>query len=182
MSSLFLENIPSAARWSTDRGVDPEADQKPDASPDLMPLLDPLRVARIAQIIDTRKVRLRASAVRKVLSNVDASVEVQAPIGVDVDVLQLVIGGRVDKANIAGLQEVIARNEVFLVGRHFHGVRARDGLVDVGIVETLGVGDIRDIEGRDVVACCVGVCCKLARVVECGWVRETYSRRTCRRR
>lgn len=68
--------------------------------------------------------RFSASSIREVAGRVDGPVEVEASVGVDVNVVDLVVSWRVDEADVAGLQEVAERDEVLAVGGDLDGVRA----------------------------------------------------------
>lgn len=100
--------------------------------------------------------RLRSTTVLKILLKVNIPTEVQTAIGLDVDILRPVVCRRVDQPNVSGLQEVVSDHDVLLVGCDLEIVWADDGLVLVWVVEALRVRDVRDVEGGDVVACCVG--------------------------
>ena len=118
------------------------------------------------QIVDGARVRLRTTSVRKVLREVDAAIEVQATIVIDIDVQRAVIRGRVDQPDLARLEEVISDDEMLLVGGEFQEMGA-DGVLDLlGVVETDGVVEVGDVEGGDVVAGGVG------EVGEAGVVRD----------
>jgi hypothetical protein len=87
----------------------------------------------------------------KVRLKVNGAVEVQASIRVDVDVERLEISGGVDEADVAGLHEVVGDDDVLLVGSHLDVVGTDAGLVLIGVVETLDVVEVADVEGCDVV-------------------------------
>ena len=53
---------------------------------------------------------------------------------------------------LATLDKVARHEQVLLVGRDLDVVRADDGLLLLEIVESLHVFQVRDVEGRDVVA------------------------------
>lgn len=100
---------------------------------------------RIGQIEDDRGVRLGASSVGEFLLEVDATVEANATIGLDVNVLRLVVCGRVDDANVARLYEVVGDHDVLLVRSHLDVVWADNRLVDIGIVQALDVVQVADV-------------------------------------
>lgn len=115
-----------------------------------------IRILRIRQVKHDSRMRLRPAPARIRSREVDGAVEVQRPVGVDVDVQTLVVGGCIDEADVARLQEVVGDDDVFLVRGHFDVVGA-DGRLDFGrVVEAFDVGEVRDVEGGDVVAGCVG--------------------------
>ena len=67
---------------------------------------------------------------------IDASIEIQTPIIVNIDIQRLEIRWGIDKAALAGLDEVVGHNNVFLVRSDFDVVRANGWLVFVWIVQT----------------------------------------------
>jgi hypothetical protein len=97
-------------------------------------------------------VRLRASAVSIAPLEINRAVEAQASIGQDINPLRLEVRRRVHDANIASLHEVVRDEQVLLIRRDLEVVRADDTLVLIGIVETLDVLEVGDIESGDVVA------------------------------
>ena len=90
-------------------------------------------------------------ALRKDRVKVNRAVEVQASVGVDIDVESFEISRCIDEADVAGLHEVVGDDDVFLVGGDFDVVGAEGRLDLIGVVETLDVGEVRDVEGCDVV-------------------------------
>jgi len=110
------------------------------------------RVRRIRQIEHDAGVRLGTSpGLSKLLLEINRAVEVQASIRVDIDVQRFVISWGVDDADISSLHKVISDNYVFLIWGYFDVVRTDGGLHGVGVVETLDVVEIGDVEGGDVV-------------------------------
>lgn len=85
---------------------------------------------------------------------IDGAAEMQTSIGVEVDVERFEVGGGVDDADVARLDEVIGHDEVFLVRGDFDVVRADGGLDFVGVVEAFDVGEVGDVERGDVVCGC----------------------------
>lgn len=107
---------------------------------------------RIRQIKHHRTMRLPPAAVRIRPREVDAAVEVQAPVGVDVDVERLEVRRSINKADLTRLDKVVGHDDVLLVGRDLDVVRADGGLGFVWVVETLDVAQVGDVERGDVVA------------------------------
>lgn len=95
--------------------------------------------------------RLGTTTVGKVDWQVDGAVEVEGAVFVDVDVQSLEIGGRVNDADVTGLDEVIGDDDVLLIGSDLDVMGADGGLDSVGVVETLDVVQIGDVERSDVV-------------------------------
>jgi len=96
--------------------------------------------------------RLRAPSTLRILRlKVNRTVKVQRAIGVDVDVQRLEIGRGIDEADVARLHEIICDDDVFLVRCDLDVVRADARLHFVGVVETLDVGEVGNVEGCDVV-------------------------------
>lgn len=85
------------------------------------------------------------------VGEVDSAVEAQGTVLLDVDVQGLEVGGGVDDADLAGLDEVVGDDKVLLVGGDLEVVGTDGGLDGVGVVETLDVVEIRDVKGGDVV-------------------------------
>lgn len=86
------------------------------------------------------------------VGEVDGAVEVQGAVVLDIDVEGLEVGGGVDDADLAGLDEVVGDDEVLLVGGDLEVVGADGGLGDVGVVKALDVVEVGDVEGGDVVS------------------------------
>lgn len=122
------------------------------------PYLVIIRMRRIGEIEHDGGMRLRAPATGELGLEIDAAVEMQRAVPVDVDVETLVVGGRVDEADVARLHEVVRHHDVFLVRGHFDVVGAHGGLALVGVVKAFGVVEVGDVEGGDVVGCCEGYC------------------------
>lgn len=94
---------------------------------------------------------LSTTTVLKLLAKVDSTVEVQATVIVDIDVQRLEVGRSVDNTDLASLDKVVGDNEVLLVRSDLDVVRAHSGLVVVGVIQTLDVAQVADIEGGNVV-------------------------------
>jgi len=109
------------------------------------------RLLRISKVEDDSGVRLRATAVGKLLGEVDGAVEAERAIIVNVNVQRLEVSRSVDDANVAGLHEVIGDHYVLLVRSDLDVVRTNGRLVLIGVVKTFDVVQVGDIEGSDVV-------------------------------
>lgn len=94
---------------------------------------------------------LSAATVGELLAKVDGAVEGQTTILLDVDVKRLEVGRGVDDANLAGLDEVVGDDDVLLVGSDLDVVRADGGLVLIGVIETLDVLQVADVQSDNVV-------------------------------
>ena len=105
----------------------------------------------ISQIKDNGRVGLPSAAVRIRSREVDASVEVQRPVGIDVNIQCLEIGGCVDIADRASLHKVVGDDDVLLVGSYFDVVRPNAWLNLVRIVQTLWVFKVGYVQSGDVV-------------------------------
>ena len=108
-------------------------------------------MVRVSQIKDNRRVRSASASVRVGCSEVDASVEVQRSIGIDVDIQCLVISGRVDQPDRAGLHKIVGDDDVLLVGSHFYVVGPYGWLILVRVVQSLGIVKIGYVKGCDMV-------------------------------
>ena len=95
--------------------------------------------------------RLGSTAVGKLLVEVDGSVEGQASILLEVNVKSLEVSRGVYDADITSLDKVVGNNEVFLVGGDLDIVGSNGRLVLIGVIETLDVIQVADIESGDVV-------------------------------
>jgi hypothetical protein len=92
----------------------------------------------------------------ELLLKIDAAIEVQAAIRVDVNVQGSEISWRVDESDIASLHEIVGDDDVLLV-RGDLDVVGSDGRLDrVWIVETDDVVQVRDVESGDVIGGCQG--------------------------
>lgn len=106
---------------------------------------------RVGEIVHDDGVGLGATTALVEVGEVDGAVEAQGTVLLDVDVQGLEVGGGVDDANLAGLDEVVGDDKVLLVGGDLEVVGTDGGLDGVGVVETLDVVEIRDVKGGDVV-------------------------------
>ena len=95
--------------------------------------------------------RLRATTVGELPSEVDGAVEAERTIVVDVNVQRLEVCRSIDDTDVAGLHEVIGDDDMLLVGSDLDIVGSNSRLVFVGVVETLDVVQVGDVEGSDVV-------------------------------
>lgn len=109
---------------------------------------------RVRQIENHCGVRFRAAAVRIRARKVNASIKVQGPIWIDIDIQRLEIRRSVDETDIARLNEIICDDDMFLIRSDFDVMRA-DGRLDfVGIVEAFDVVEVGNVERGDVIRCC----------------------------
>ena len=100
--------------------------------------------------------RLRTAPISIRSRKVNAPIKVQRPIRVDIDIQRLEVSGGVDKADLAGLHEIVRDDNVLLVRSDLDVVRTDGGLNGVWIVEALGVVEVGDVERGDVVSGCDG--------------------------
>jgi hypothetical protein len=84
---------------------------------------------------------------------INRTIKPQAPIPLYINIQCLEIRWCIQDANLPGLDKVICDHDMFLIGRDFDIVRA-DGRLDlIWVIETFDRGEIRDVEGGDVVRC-----------------------------
>ena len=100
--------------------------------------------------------RLPSAPIGVGAGEVNASVEVQRPIRIDVDVQSLEVGGCVDVANVASLDKIVGNDDVLLVGSHLDVVRPYGWLGLVWVVQALWVVEVGDVQRGDVVRSCDG--------------------------
>lgn len=105
----------------------------------------------VGEIVDDHGVGLGATTALVEVGEVDGAVEVQRTVVLDVDVEGLEVGGGVDDADVAGLNEVVGDDKVLLVGGYLEVVGTNGGLDHIRVVETLDVLKVGDVEGGDVV-------------------------------
>ena len=111
-----------------------------------------IRLRRICQVKDNRRMRLSATTVGERAGEIDRTVESERAIGVDVDVKSFEVSRRVDETDVARLHKVVGHDNVLLVGGHFDVVRA-DGRLDlVGVIKPLDVVQVGDVERGDVIS------------------------------
>lgn len=110
----------------------------------------------ISQIKDNGRVGLPSTPIGIRSREVDASVEVQRPIGIDVNIQSLVISRCVDIADLASLHEVVGDDDVLLVGSNFDVVRPYAWLNLVRIVQALWVVKVGYVQSGDMVRSCDG--------------------------
>ena len=109
------------------------------------------RLLRISEVKDDSGVRLRATTVGELLGEVDGAVEAERAIVVNVNVQRLEVCRSVNHTDVASLHEVVGDNDVLLVGSDLDVVRANGRLIFIGVVETLDVTQVGDIEGSDMI-------------------------------
>ena len=100
--------------------------------------------------------RLSSAPVSVGAGEVNASIEVQRSIGIDVDIQSLEVRGCVDIADVASLDKVVGDDDVLLVGSHLDVVRPYGWLVLVWVVQALWIVKVGDVERGDVVCSCDG--------------------------
>lgn len=105
----------------------------------------------VSEVKDNTGVGLSAATVGELLAKVDGAVEGQATIFLDIDVERLEVGGGVDDTNLTGLDKVVGDDQVLLVGCDLDVVRADSGLVLIGVIKTLDVVQVTDVQSGDVV-------------------------------
>ena len=86
----------------------------------------------------------------------DEAIKLEPAVGQDVDPLALEVGGGVDDADVAALDEVVGHEQVLAVRADLDVVRADDALVRVRVVQALDVVEVGDVERGDVVGGCEG--------------------------
>jgi hypothetical protein len=88
----------------------------------------------------------------EVLREVDRAVEGEGTVLFDVDPETLVVTDGVEVTDGTGLDEVVGDSQVLLIGGDLDVVRTNNGLLHVGVIETLDVVEVGDIKLSDVVA------------------------------
>lgn len=87
---------------------------------------------------------------------VNSSVEMQTSILVNINIQRLEISRCIQDSDISSLDKVIGDDDVFLIWGNLDVVRTDGWLSFVGVVETLDVVKVRDVEGSDMVCSCEG--------------------------
>lgn len=108
-------------------------------------------VVRVAQVEQDRGMRLSSSAISKLALEVNAAVEAEGPVWQQINVQSLVIRWSINDPNVTCLHEIIGHDKMLLVRRDFNVVRTDGWLILVGVVETLHVLEVADIERCDVI-------------------------------
>lgn len=90
----------------------------------------------------------RTAILREHGLEINRPVKGKAPIGQNVNILDLVVGRGVEDADGSRLDKVVAYDELLLVGCEFDVVGSDDGLLRFGVVETDGVAEIGNVECR----------------------------------
>lgn len=111
------------------------------------------RLLRIREIKNNTRMRLRSTTVRKLLAKVNSPVEAEASILIEVNVQRLEVSRGVDQTNLASLYEVIGDHDMLLIWGHLDIVGSDSGLVFVGVIQTLDVVEVADVQCGDVVGC-----------------------------
>jgi len=87
----------------------------------------------------------------EILVNIDGAVEAKSTVGEDINPLSPEVSRGVDDADVSGLDEVVGDEKVLSVRCDLDVVRSNDALILIGVVETLGAGEVGDIKSRNVV-------------------------------
>lgn len=95
--------------------------------------------------------RLGATTALVEVGEVNGAVEAQGTVLLNVNVKGLEVGRGVDDADLTGLDEVVGDDKMLLVGGDLEVVGTDGGLDGVGVIETLDVVKVGDVEGSDVV-------------------------------
>lgn len=95
--------------------------------------------------------RLSTTTVGELFAEVDGTVEGQATVLVEINVQSLEVSWSVDDTNLSSLHEVIGDNHMLLVGGDLDVVRADGGLILIGVIETLDIVQVADVQGSNVV-------------------------------
>lgn len=110
-----------------------------------------LGVAWVGQVKDNGGVGSGAATVRKDSWEVDGSVEAEAAVVEDIDILSHVVGGGVQNTNVTSLDKVIGNDDVLLVWRDLQVVRSDNWLYFAVGIESLDVVEIGYVQLIDVV-------------------------------
>jgi hypothetical protein len=116
--------------------------------------------------------RLRPAPVRKLLLEINSPIKMQTSIRIDINIQRLEICRRIDETNIASLDEVVCDDDVLLVGRDLDVVGTDGGLDCGGVIETLDITEVGDVERSDVVVGCEGKVGEAAVFGDVGAVKE----------
>lgn len=92
------------------------------------------------------------TTLRELIQEINAAVEAQATVIVDVDPLGLEVGRSVDDADLPGLNEVVCNEEVLLVWADLDVMGSDYPLVLIWVVEALDVAQVGDVKSSDVIA------------------------------
>jgi hypothetical protein len=113
---------------------------------------------------------LCAATAGELSGEIDATVEAKATILIKVDVQSLEISRGVDDTDISGLDEVVCDNQVLLVRSNLDVVGTNSGLVLIGVIETLDVVEVANVQSGDVVGSCQSEVDKLSILGDVGAV------------
>ena len=89
---------------------------------------------------------------RELLSKADGAAKLQTSVWLDVGIVNLEISWSIHDTDVTSLQEVVDNDDMLLVWTNFDKVRANSWVNLIGVVETLWVLEIRDIELADMVS------------------------------
>lgn len=96
--------------------------------------------------------RPSSTTLRELTQEINAAVELQAPIRQNINPLRLEICRRIHDTDITSLDKVIRNKQVLLIRADLDIMRSNNSLVRIRVVETLDVVQIADVERGDVVA------------------------------
>ena len=109
------------------------------------------RILRVSEIKDHTRVRLSTTTVGELLGEVNGAVERKAAILVEIDVERLIVSRGVDDTNFASLNEVVGDDQVLLVGCDLDIVRSDGRLILIGVIQTLDVVEVANVQRSNVV-------------------------------
>jgi hypothetical protein len=113
-------------------------------------------VCSVRQVKDDTGVWLGASISRELSREIYCSVEVQASIIVDINVQCFEISRSVDQSDVTCLDEVVGNNNVLLVRCDLDVMGTDSGLDYIGVIKSLDIVEIGDVQSSDVVRSCKG--------------------------
>jgi hypothetical protein len=116
----------------------------------------------ISQVEYNARMGPGTTAVRKLPFEVNSAVKAQSTVWQDINIQSLVVGGCIQDTNVTSLHKIVSHNNVLLIRSHFDVMRSNCGLLLVGVVETLNIVKVANIERSDMVGGCKGKVCKLA--------------------
>lgn len=95
--------------------------------------------------------RLSSTTIGELLVEIDGPVERKTSIILKINVKCLEVSWGIDNPNITSLDKVIGDNQVLMIGGNLDVVGSDSGLVLVGVIETLDVTQVTDVQSGDVV-------------------------------
>jgi len=108
------------------------------------------------------------SALSKLLLEINGAIKMQASISIDINIQRLKVSRGVDQTDITCLNKIIRNDDMFPIQGNFNVMRTNGRLNGIGIIETLDIVEVGDVEGSYAIIGCNGEVGKFAVLADVG--------------